>query len=56
MSRIPRNRYRCDSCGKEVQIWHRVDNRDGYRGKYTPAKVGCPDCECYMDRVEADDG
>jgi len=50
MSSIPKNIYKCPDCGKQVEIWHRVDSRDGYRGKYTPAKVGCPDCEVYMER------
>lgn len=52
MSSIQRNRYECPDCGREVDIWHNVDSRDGYRGKYTPANVGCPDCKTYMDRIE----
>lgn len=52
MSPIPKNEYECPECGRKVHIWHRVDNRDGYTGKYTPANVGCPDCEEYMGMVE----
>lgn len=55
MTGIPKNTYECRECDRTVHIWHRVDSRDGYTGKYTPAKVGCPECECYMDRV-TDDG
>ena len=52
MGSIPQNTYKCPDCNDTVDIWHRVDSRDGYRGKGTPYKVGCPTCEVYMQRIE----